>query len=198
MNLYIDFDNTIVNSSEVIVKMLNEKFGENKDWKKLRRYDFSDLFPSCSHWEIEKCFESDKMFEKVELLPEVYETLHSFKDKFDKVSVVTIGTDINLEKKRMFVNDRFPFDIELIGIKSDGRNNKDSVDMRDGVFIDDHIDCLHSSNAKVKILIKTSEKAEWSKIEPNDDIYVVSNWYEIYSILDFITKNKEMYLWDTL
>ena len=198
MNLYIDFDNTIVNSSEVIVKMLNEKFGENKDWKRLRRYDFKDLFPSCSYWEIERSFESDKMFEEVELLPEVYETLNSFKDKFDKVSVVTIGTDINLEKKRIFVKDRFPFDIELIGIKNDGRSNKGSVDMRDGVFIDDHIDCLHSSNAKVKILIKTSENAEWSKIEPNDDIYVVSNWYEIYSILDFITKNKEMYLWDTL
>ena len=198
MNLYIDFDNTIVNSSEVIVKMLNEKFGENKDWKKLRRYDFKDLFPSCSYWEIEKSFESDKMFEEVELLPEVYETLNSFKDKFDKVSVVTIGTDINLEKKRIFVKNRFPFDIELIGIKNDGRSNKGSVDMRNGVFIDDHIDCLHSSNAKVKILIKTSENAEWSKIEPNDDIYVVSNWYEIYSILDFITKNKEMYLWDTL
>lgn len=198
MNLYIDFDNTIVNSSEVIVKMLNEKFGENKDWKKLRKYDFKDLFPNCSYWEIERCFESDKMFEEVELLPEVYETLNSFKDKFDKMSVVTIGTDINLEKKRRFVKDRFPFDIELIGIKNDGRSNKGSVDMRDGVFIDDHIDCLHSSNAKVKILIKTSENSEWSKIEPNDDIYVVSNWYEIYSILDFITKNKEMYLWDTL
>lgn len=198
MNLYIDFDNTIVNSSEVIVKMLNEKFGGNKDWKKLRRYDFKDLFPSCSYWEIERCFESDKMFEEVELLPEVYETLNSFKDKFDKMSVVTIGTDINLEKKRRFVKDRFPFDIELIGIKNDGRSNKGSVDMRDGVFIDDHIDCLHSSNAKVKMLIKTSENSEWSKIEPNDDIYVVSNWYEIYSILDFITKNKEIYLWDTL
>lgn len=198
MNLYIDFDNTIVNSSEVIVKMLNEKFGENKDWKKLRRYDFKDLFPSRSYWEIEKCFESDKMFEEIELFPEVYETLNSFKDKFDRMSVVTIGTDINLEKKRRFVKDRFSFDIELIGIKNDGRSNKGSVDMRNGVFIDDHIDCLHSSNAKVKILIKTSENSEWSKIEPNDDIYVVSNWYEIYSILDFITKNKEMYLWDTL
>ena len=138
------------------------------------------------------------MFEEIELFPEVYETLNSFKDKFDRMSVVTIGTDINLEKKRRFVKDRFSFDIELIGIKNDGRSNKGSVDMRNGVFIDDHIDCLHSSNAKVKILIKTSENSEWSKIEPNDDIYVVSNWYEIYSILDFITKNKEMYLWDTL
>ena len=70
--------------------------------------------------------------------------------------------------------------------------------MRDGVFIDDHVDCLHSSNAKIKILIKTNENAEWSKIEPNEDIYVVNNWYEVYSILDFITKNEEMYLWDTL
>lgn len=198
MKLYIDFDNTIVNSSEVIVKMLNEKFGEDKDWEKLRRYDFKDLFPSCSYQEIEKYFESDRMFEEVELFPEAYETLCSFKDNFDKVSVVTIGTDINLEKKKRFIKDRFHFDIELIGIRNDGRSNKGSVDMRDGVFIDDHIDCLHSSNAKVKILIKTSENAEWSKIEPNDDIYVVSNWYEIYSILDFITKNKEMYLWDTL
>lgn len=198
MNLYVDFDNTIVNSSEVIVKMLNEQFGENKDYRKLRKYDFKDLFPNCSYWDIEKYFESDKMFEQLELYPESYNTLNSFKDKFENITIVTIGTEDNIEKKRKFIKDKFSFNIDLIGIENHGRSNKSSVDMRDGVFIDDHVDCLHSSNAKVKILIKTSENAEWSKIEPNDDIYVVSNWYEIYSILDFITKNKEMYLWDTL
>lgn len=198
MNLYVDFDNTIVNSSEVIVKMLNEQFGENKDYRKLRKYDFRDLFPNCSYWDIEKYFESDKMFEQLELYPESYNTLNSFKDKFENITIVTIGTEDNIEKKRKFIKDKFSFNINLIDIENHGRSNKSSVDMRDGVFIDDHVDCLHSSNAKIKILIKTNENAEWSKIEPNEDIYVVNNWYEVYSILDFITKNEEMYLWDTL
>ena len=114
------------------------------------------------------------------------------------ITIVTIGTEDNIEKKRKFIKDKFSFNIDLIGIENHGRSNKSSVDMRDGVFIDDHVDCLHSSNAKIKILIKTNENAEWSKIEPNEDIYVVNNWYEVYSILDFITKNEEMYLWDTL
>ena len=78
MNLYVDFDNTIVNSSEVIVKMLNEQFGENKDYRKLRKYDFKDLFPNCSYWDIEKYFESDKMFEQLELYPEEYNDCHNW------------------------------------------------------------------------------------------------------------------------
>ena len=71
-------------------------------------------------------------------------------------------------------------------------------DRHNGVFIDDHIGCLHSSNAKIKILMKNVENGEWNKVEPNDDIYVVNNWYEVYSIFDFIKKNKELYLWEIL
>ena len=51
MKLFIDFDNTIANSSEVIVDMLNEHFGKSENFEKLRKYDFSDLFPECSYWE---------------------------------------------------------------------------------------------------------------------------------------------------
>lgn len=197
MKLFIDFDNTIANSSEVIVDMLNEHFGKNENFEKLRKYDFSDLFPECSYWDIEKFFNSDEMFERLKIFPNMIETVDAFKDFFDEISIVTIGTKDNLENKKRFLKEN-NLELTFYGIENNGRSDKSSVDMNNGVFIDDHIGCLHSSNAKIKILMKNVENGEWNKVEPNDDIYVVNNWYEVYSIFDFIKKNKELYLWEIL
>lgn len=197
MKLFIDFDNTIANSSEVIVDMLNEHFDKNENFEKLRKYDFSDLFPECSYWDIEKFFNSDEMFERLKILPNMIETVDAFKDFFDEISIVTIGTKDNLENKKRFLKEN-NLELTFYGIENNGRSDKSSVDMHNGVFIDDHIGCLHSSNAKIKILMKNVENGEWNKVEPNDDIYVVNNWYEVYSIFDFIKKNKELYLWEIL
>lgn len=197
MKLFIDFDNTIANSSEVIVDMLNERFDKNENFEKLRKYDFSDLFPECSYWDIEKFFNSDEMFERLKIFPNMIETVDAFKDFFDEISIVTIGTKDNLENKKRFLKEN-NLELTFYGIENNGRSDKSSVDMHNGVFIDDHIGCLHSSNAKIKILMKNVENGEWNKVEPNDDIYVVNNWYEVYSIFDFIKKNKELYLWEIL
>lgn len=197
MKLFIDFDNTIANSSEVIVDMLNEHFDKNENFEKLRKYDFSDLFPECSYWDIEKFFNSDEMFERLKIFPNMIETVDAFKDFFDEISIVTIGTKDNLENKKRFLKEN-NLELTFYGIENNGRSDKSSVDMHNGVFIDDHIGCLHSSNAKTKILMKNVENGEWNKVEPNDDIYVVNNWYEVYSIFDFIKKNKELYLWEIL
>lgn len=197
MKLFIDFDNTIANSSEVIVDMLNEHFDKNENFEKLRKYDFSDLFPECSYWDIEKFFNSDEMFERLKIFPNMIETVDAFKDFFDEISIVTIGTKDNLENKKRFLKEN-NLELTFYGIENNGRSDKSSVDMHNGVFIDDHIGCLHSSNAKIKILMKNVENGEWNKVEPNDDIYVVSNWYEVYSIFDFIKKNRELYLWEIL
>lgn len=197
MKLFIDFDNTIANSSEVIVDMLNEHFDKNENFEKLRKYDFSDLFPECSYWDIEKFFNSDEMFERLKIFPNMIETVDAFKDFFDEISIVTIGTKDNLENKKRFLKEN-NLELTFYGIENNGRSDKSSVDMHNGVFIDDHIGCLHSSNAKIKILMKNVENGEWNKVEPNDDIYVVNNWYEVYSISDFIKKNKELYLWEIL
>lgn len=197
MKLFIDFDNTIANSSEVIVDMLNEHFGKNENFEKLRKYDFSDLFPECSYWDIEKFFNSYEMFERLKIFPNMIETVDAFKDFFDEISIVTIGTKDNLENKKRFLKEN-NLELTFYGIENNGRSDKSSVDMHNGVFIDDHIGCLHSSNAKIKILMKNVENGEWNKVEPNDDIYVVNNWYEVYSIFDFIKKNKELYLWEIL
>lgn len=197
MKLFIDFDNTIANSSEVIVDMLNEHFDKNENFEKLRKYDFSDLFPECSYWDIEKFFNSDEMFGRLKIFPNMIETVDAFKDFFDEISIVTIGTKDNLENKKRFLKEN-NLELTFYGIENNGRSDKSSVDMHNGVFIDDHIGCLHSSNAKIKILMKNVENGEWNKVEPNDDIYVVNNWYEVYSIFDFIKKNKELYLWEIL
>ena len=70
--------------------------------------------------------------------------------------------------------------------------DKSFVDMSGGIFIDDNVDCLRTSNAKVKILIKNNVDTKWNEIKPNEEIYVVNTWDEILEIIDFFYKNREM------
>ena len=131
MKLFIDFDNTIANSSEVIVDMLNEHFDKNENFEKLRKYDFSDLFPECSYWDIEKFFNSDEMFERLKIFPNMIETVDAFKDFFDEISIVTIGTKYNLENKKRFLKEN-NLELTFYGIENNGRSDKSSVDMHNG------------------------------------------------------------------
>lgn len=192
LDLYIDFDNTIVNSSEIIVNMLNEEFGIKRDYKKLRKYDFTDLFPKCTYWEVEKYFNSDRLFTDIKLYNRAKEVMLWSLKKFDKTEIVTIGTEINLNKKRKWIDENISNKIKFSGILNDGRNVKSSIDMSNGILIDDHIDCLRSSNAKIKILLNNTN-GEWNQVGVNDEIYVTHDWYEIESILKFIIKNEGIF-----
>ena len=67
--------------------------------------------------------------------------------------------------------------------------------MSGGIFIDDNIDCLRSSNASIKILIKNGVDTKWNNVEPGDDVYIADDWGDIIRIVGFFINNKEMIAW---
>ena len=45
IKVYLDFDNTLVDSNSAMIYLLNQEYGTNKSYEELKKYDFKDLFP---------------------------------------------------------------------------------------------------------------------------------------------------------
>lgn len=169
----------------MIVAMVNEEFGLDKSVHECRKYNFSDIFPFMTYGDIEKYFGSDEFFRRACVYDKCLEVLRNHKN----VVVVTIGSNENLLKKKSFLNNIFDFPYRFVGIPDNKKSNKSCVDMSDGVLIDDNINCLRSSNAKYKLLLKTYPDSEWSREEANDEVYIVNDWNEVNTVLSFLSKN---------
>lgn len=203
INVFVDIDNTIYNSTKAVVKYLNAEYDTDVDYRNVKGYDFKDEFPQLAEGKVEQIFDDPLFYFQPECVN--YDALSylNLLDDFKECNInfVTLGTTTNLENKRLWIDKTCAIDKYITGkpteyIEFYGSTNKESdksfVDMSDGIFIDDNIDCLRSSNAKIKILLKNNIDTRWNKLQPNEDIYVVNNWEEIFRIIDFFYENRGM------
>lgn len=190
IDLFLDFDDTICLTSKQFVKLANKKYKKEEDWNNINRWDFKDLYPEITNNDINNIFSSEDFFVDLELCENCLDVINSIKNLVN-IHIATIGTDKNLKNKMKWIKENLNTDFNFNGILDTGINDKSSIDMRGAIFIDDRTDNLRSSNANIKILYKNYHNYSWQQIEPNDNIYVVDSWEQIYSILDFISKNPE-------
>jgi 5'(3')-deoxyribonucleotidase len=147
MNIYLDVDNTVIDSLTANVTLLNKRFGTNILPKDIHSWDFTDCFPNIKPKDIYETFDSDEFFEIVKLIPHAKDFIEAHaKD----IIFTTIGTQKNLEKKGKLLFDLGFGDCRFLGIPT--HKNKGSYDMSDGIIIDDAQKNLFASNAKRKIL----------------------------------------------
>lgn len=190
IDLFLDFDDTICLTSKQFVKLANKKYKKEEDWNNINRWDFKDLYPEITNNDIDNIFSSEDFFVDLELCENCLDVINSIKNLVN-IHIATIGTDKNLKNKMKWIKENLNIDFNFNGILDTGINDKSSIDMSGAIFIDDRTDNLRSSNANIKILYKNYHNYPWQQIEPNDNIYVVDSWEQIYSILDFISKNPE-------
>lgn len=191
MKLYLDFDNTIVNTGETIVDILNKRYGMTQKWEYIKRYDFKDLFPALTKEEFHKLFESGRLYHNVSFLTGAREVIYSIRRSFE-IEIVSMGTNENKLLKDRWLALNFPAKYILTVLDYNSSYfDKSGVDMSDGIFIDDSSECLRSSNAKVKILLSNGLETEWNR-EENDDFYIVQNWNEIGDMLKFYIEKGEI------
>lgn len=191
IKVYLDFDNTLVDSNSAMVYLLNQEFGTKKEYKDLKKYDFKDLFPELTDEHCEELFGDWRLFSLLEFFDNCFETLDYFKKRCN-YSLVTYGNKYNLSAKKIWCERYLPFlkELHLLEyVPGDINYDKSMIDMSDGIFIDDHIDYLRSSNAKVKILFRNNHDGDWNEINNLDDVYVVNSWKEIYHIIKFYVDN---------
>ena len=181
--LYVDFDQTIVDSVEAIVSMYNEDYSAYKEYeyvdpKDIKTWGFKEC--QCASPEIiDTYFCTPRFFERLNFLENASSILWLLSYKFH-IIIISHGHYPNLKLKREWIKKHFNF-ASFVGVDMDKYPDKSHVDMSNAIFVDDLSRYLYSSNAKYKLLFGENpwEDNRWGYARCVD-------WIELYQQIIFI------------
>ena len=181
--IFVDFDETIANSLKEVCNIYNEKYNEDAIWQRTKVWSLKDECPILKKDELTDMFSLDKFFDNLTLKYGAYEVLSELSKDYT-ITIVSIGTMENCSKKSVFINANLPFVSNSILIPFEKDRlvmDKSSVDMSNGIFIDDVEDNLFSSNAKLKVLYENIPNADWNSKWRGERI---KSWYDVYKYFE--------------
>jgi len=161
--LFVDYDGVIVNTIKTICAMYNDEFCNHPDfklipWSEITSWDFIELNCASAKY-IDAYFENPEFFERVDFMPWAQYILDKLKEYYD-IYIVSMGNGNNLTLKKEWCKNRIPY-ATFIGFDFADHTDKSSCDMKDGIFIDDVVQNLKTSNAQK--LICFGDKYPWNK-----------------------------------
>lgn len=198
-NLYLDVDDVILNTRELMVQLLHERkcredstykarYGD-KPCRPEKSWSFATTYRGLTTKEILDILESEEFWNRVEFKDNMMKLLHKieFQTNYNYI-FVTKGTQKNIERKFEKLKEHFNFDCcAFIAIDND--ESKSVVDMSDGVMIDDNYDFLKDTNAKVRILYREIPENDangfWRLKDNLENLYVCEFTDEIEDVLRF-------------
>lgn len=179
--LFLDFDLVIANSIKKIVELYDTDFHLYKDYKKvhwtdINTYGFEELTLINKDIVLDY-FDDHRFFQNLEYMDNAKEVIYKLKDRYEIV-VCSMGRKMNLLYKKEWIDKNLPF-TKFIGIDLN-KNSKQSVDMSNGIHIDDNVEMLNSSTAATKIVF--GDLYPWNCNNPNM-YHRCWNWTEIENLL---------------
>ena len=104
ITLYLDADDTILLSSEAVIKILNKKYNINppKTINNMKDWEYRSIHKNITIEEVEGIYESDEFFNRVEFDPLFLDFYNKNKNKVNIV-IVTKGTELNVIKKEKYI-----------------------------------------------------------------------------------------------
>ena len=182
--IFIDMDLTLFNTVRVITELYDEDFRYYSDykripWTEVKSWSFDELNAAPKGY-IDTYFNQKRFFDRVKMFPDAKEVIDRL-SRIYKIVFVSHGFSPNLRLKKKYIKEHFPY-AEFIGVNLKEHNDKSCVDMLNGIFIDDMIKNLDSSNADMKICFGDYE---WNKCHSSElkDYIKVTNWKEIGELL---------------
>lgn len=183
--LFLDFDCTIVDSVKTYCNVYNMLYKQQDDFKeadhnKVNRYDLKDQCHLVDHQET--IFSNREFFSHLEFMPYAREVIERLGSKYELV-ICSIGTLDNISYKAQWIKSNLSFIKNVILISSavgskGMKMDKSIANMKDSIFIDDHVENLLSSNAELKICF--GKEYEWNKSWMGQRCF---NWKEVEKLL---------------
>ena len=179
MKIFLDFDNTIVDTNDSLCKYLSQVYHKDISTKDIIKYDLSNVI-KLSIEELSNIFSSDLLFNNLQPYPGVRYVLHELKkSNLFEIYLVSNSSEESTKQKlkwlketnldkyfdgKIFLNINKPFDKSLIN-------------MKDSIFVDDHKFNHETSNATYKYsYVKHPDvKATWYPWD-NKDVTLFSSW----------------------
>lgn len=183
--LFLDFDNTIVDTIAAVVSLYNEDYASHEGFVQIDPSEVTSWeFTECNlatYEEIDRYFGDKRFFQRVKLYPSAGQVLRSLSHRYD-ITIVSHGYASNLKLKEKWVKDNLFKEIldgscnaEFIGVDWETHNDKSHVDMSNSIFVDDSIRNLETSSAKYKILY--GEYMDWNNT--NIEFIRCKNWLDL-------------------
>lgn len=188
MKIFIDFDNTIVDTTKAFIEWYNYEYNRNIDYMEIKSYDFTPHI-HLSTSEVSDAFTTKRLYEYLECYDGVYDSLYKLKNTLDcELILVTNCSDKSVMRKLEWLEDHKPlsdlFDGKIfLSIKLP--YNKSTIDMSDGVLIDDHRNNHLQSNASYKFAYKDSIIRDWYPTQ-DDGVIVKCKWKDIINEIEKI------------
>ena len=201
--IYWDVDDVILNSSEVAINIINNKYNKvneksnfkNKKFEDIKDWGLKSIWRGINKDIIQEIFESDDFWNQIKIREEFKKTFDSIYTYYNHI-LVTKGTVCNHDRKSSFlINDTYMSEKEW-GYKCIKDNqSKNIINMKNGIFIDDNIENLITTNARIKILLKNGIETNYNtfniingKIDL-EDIYIEYKLEEVEQLLKFNVMN---------
>ncbi len=183
--LFLDFDNTIVDTIAAVVSLYNEDYVNHDGFVAINPENVTSWeFTECNlatYEEIDRYFGDKRFFQRVKLYPSAGQVLRSLSHRYD-ITIVSHGYASNLRLKEEWIKDNLFKEIfdsscnaEFIGVDWETHNDKSHVDMSNSIFVDDSIRNLETSSAKYKILY--GEYMDWNNT--NIEFIRCKNWLDL-------------------
>ena len=194
--ILIDIDDTLLKSSEEIIRQLNEKNGTAKSIDDLTDYQYRSIDSNITQEDINEMYASKEFFDNVNFNEGAIEFLVKYNKIFDIV-FVSYGTEENLVRKVNFLSQLvLSYNLDNIFFASceTGKANKREI-LLDNVYlaIDNHALHLQELNSPKKILLKNFKEVNWNETPINDEhTYTANSFYDIDSMIEFDLKLKDM------
>ena len=192
-SIVLDFDDTLVKSSEAIIKILNKKFGLNKTVADSKDWNFRSINRNLTEQDIDNLFATKEFFEIVRWNDNAIDFLKKFQEEYDYI-ICSKGTKNNLILKKDFLElelkVKLGINYEFIGLEFSQNESslaKGDINFSQCLFcIDDNTEAVKSINTPVKFLIKNFTDTSWNQTPKNlEGLYVVNTFKEIIEICDF-------------
>lgn len=199
IKLFIDADDTILESSKAAINILNERFGlvPQKTYDDMKDWGYRSIYHQCTNKIVNEIYDSELFFNIVKIHPDFMKFYNLHKNDFEWY-IVTKGHYENIKKKKEYFSKHLPSAI-VIGCQFKSLENeeydKSHINMNYGIQIDDRTDCLTGTNANIKILFKNNKDFYWNQTnKTKETLYKMNTWKEIVETLEFALKNPEVFM----
>ena len=190
--IYWDVDDVILNTSEVAINIINRRYlndGQHKTFEDRKDWGLKSIWRGMNKQIAKEIFESDDFSNSVKVKEEFKKVFDSIGDKYEH-KLVTKGTECNHDRKQQFlINDSYMKDKQWDYICVGDDEDKNIVDMSNGIFIDDKLENLVVTNARIKILLKngidTNYNTPRGKNAVVDNLYIANDLEEVKQLLEF-------------
>lgn len=172
--IILNFNDTIVNSSEVIIDIINNRYNINKKYKDLKDKNFRSIYKNITKDELKEIKKSKEYLEKLKFDKSFIDVYNKFSQDF---TFIIDSNSLN-EKEKEYVEENIPLLIY----------NAKEIPIRENyITIDENTKNLINSLSRIRILL--SNDKPWSKIEYNEELYEMHTWKDIDDLLTYI-QNK--------